>query len=343
VARWIAKRLATLGPRQTRILEQIDGHFRHVGPHALVLDEDATPFARAAVAIARHHGARSYVVQHGAPCCRFGFAPSAADQVLVWGESSQAQLAQWSVPAGKIQVTGSPRHDELRRRLTKARNAARRLAGGKPRSPRILLLTTVPPRDDRPDAVALHLTRSTYAEMIRMAAAAVDRIPDAQLIVKLHPRAEDDPLARQVLAGFPSLSCQVVQTGSLEHWIGQSDCVLSCVSSAGVEATLASVPVIQLLAPGTAAVLPHQQWGMLGTARTEGQLDQLLGQVLSGARRPGGPDPHVFANLDARAAARVAQTVLAEPPPSTTEPSLTDPERKPQAEPCNSGKPPAAP
>jgi hypothetical protein len=315
VARWIAKRLQTLGPRQTRILDQIDAHFGRIRPQAIVLDEDATPFARAAVAMARRHGARSHVVQHGAPCCRFGFAPAAADQVLVWGESSQWQLARWSVPAGRIQVTGSPRHDDLLRRLAKARQAAaRRLPGGKRPPFRVLLLATVPPRDDRPDSVALNLTRATYAEMLRTAVAVVERIPESRLIVKLHPRAADDPIARQVLAGFPSLASRVVTTGSLEKWVTESDCVLSCASSAGVEATLAGVPVIQLLAPGTGGVLPHQQWGMLGTARSEAQLERLLAQVLAaeanGSRR--GPDPSVFANLDGPAAARIARAVLAE-------------------------------
>ena len=62
----------------------------------------------------------------------------------------------------------------------------------------------------------MNLTRNTYYEIIRMAAAAVTRVPDAQLIVKLHPRAPDDPIAKQVLAGFPSLVSRVVRSRPLE-------------------------------------------------------------------------------------------------------------------------------
>ena len=51
--------------------------------------ETAEPLARAAVAVARRHGCRSFVVPHGAPCCRFGFSPAAADNLLAWGESSR--------------------------------------------------------------------------------------------------------------------------------------------------------------------------------------------------------------------------------------------------------------
>ena len=237
LSRWIAGRLKTLGTRQTRIVEQIDAHFRRVLPQVLILDEDATPFARAAVALARRYGARSFVVQHGAPCCRFGYAPPAADRVLVWGQSSQWQLTRWSVPRRQIQVTGSPRHDAAVQAMSLPRRSLRRRLAAEGKEPAtILLLATVPPRNDRPDAVALHLTESTYAEMLRMAVAAVARLPDANLVVKLHPRAPDDPVAEEALAGFPSLCRRVVRDEPLEGLLAEAGCVLSCVSSAGVEA-----------------------------------------------------------------------------------------------------------
>jgi len=189
-----------------------------------------------------------------------------------------------------------------------------------------------------PDAVALHLTRRTYAEMLRMALAVVSTIPAAQLAVKLHPRAPDDPIARALLSRFPSMESRVISRGPLKRWLAWSDCVLSCISSAGIDATLAGVPVIQLLPAGSGDVLPHEQWGMLGTARTEPELQRLVARALqervptsgSVARSVGagwversephhnahnpsrtGPDPNVFRNLDGRCAERIADVVLA--------------------------------
>jgi len=344
LSRWIAGRLQTLGPRQTRIVEQIDAHFRRLVPHVLILDEDATPFARAAVALARRYGARSFVVQHGAPCCRFGYAPPAADRVLVWGRSSQWQLTRWSVPARQIQVTGSPRHDAVVRGLSFLRRPSRRGRAGRWKGPRsILLLATVPPRNDRPDAVALHLTQRTYTEMLRMALAAVARLPDAELVVKLHPRAPDDPVIGAALAGFPSLTSRVVRDEPLESLLAEADCVLSCASSAGVEATLAGVPVIQLLPPSANGVLPHQQWGMFGTARSESQLERLLARALSDAPPATGPDPNVFGNLDAPAAAQIAEVVLApEEQWNRSKILAAESHRRPMPESLVSYKPPAA-
>ncbi|HEV3024345.1 MAG TPA: hypothetical protein VGX76_17840, partial [Pirellulales bacterium] len=105
---WLARNAAEFGGRQSRWLVHIDGHFRAVRPTRLVLDEDATPLKRAALAIARRWGAQSTVVQHGAPCGPFGFAPLAADEICIWGESTRRQLATWGVANERIRVTGWP-------------------------------------------------------------------------------------------------------------------------------------------------------------------------------------------------------------------------------------------
>ncbi|MHB9048750.1 MAG: hypothetical protein ACYC35_22765 [Pirellulales bacterium] len=110
---WLARMASEYGPRQTRMVEQIEAHFADIRPARLVLDEDATPLPRAAIAAGRRYGAVSAVVQHGAPCIRFGFSPAEADRLLVWGESSRQQLIGWGVDPRRIRATGSPGHDGL--------------------------------------------------------------------------------------------------------------------------------------------------------------------------------------------------------------------------------------
>ncbi len=302
IRRWIAGRTASHGPRQTQILRRIEAHFRHIRPDAIVLDEDATPLARAAVLIGRRHGATSAVVQHGVPCCRFGFAPLLADRILVWGTSSAERLVQWGIPPDRIRITGSPQHD----RWTIA-------CGRKPprHGPRILLLATVPPRDARPDAVSQHLTSRTNARMLRMAFAATAAIDHARLTVKLHPRTGDDPMVEALRAEFHSLDTRIVRRGPLPKWFDRVDCVLSCGSSAGVEATLAGVPVVQLAPPSATSTFADDGWGFVGTARDEATLHAMLVEVLAGIRVSiPGPCAAAFRVVDGTAAARVAEEVL---------------------------------
>ncbi len=312
IQRWLSERVATRGPRQTRLVEQIDAHFRRARPDVLLLDEDATALARAAVAVGRRYGARSLVLQHGAPYCRFGFAPLAADRILVWGESTRQRLIDWGLPADQIRVTGSTQQEPSAGVPPLARGEAGAVPLRRGGRRRILLLATVPPRDDRPDAAALHLTSRTYAHMLRSAFAAVAGIGRADLIVKLHPRGGDDPLVRSLRAEFPSLGSRLARRGDLRRWLVGVHCVLSCGSSAGVEAALAGVPVIQLAPPGASSFLEHDSWGLVGTARSETELQELLARLAAtGWQPPRACTSRVCSACGQTAAGRIADEVLA--------------------------------
>ena len=262
VDRWLARMSADAGGRQSSIVQRIDGHFRAIHPTQLVLDEDATPMKRAAVLVARHWGTRSTVVQHGAPCGPFGFVPLAADEICVWGETTRRALVDWGVPHQRIRVTGWP---DVERRWTRwVRQASQRRERT---APTILLLATVPPRDSRPDTVEFHLTRETHEALVDMACAAVAKIAGARIIVKLHPRTRDDGALVDVLKKHPNLRHRLVRSTKLDSLIARCDCVLSCASTAGIEAALAGVPVVQLLPAGSGNVLPAEHWGLVGSAR----------------------------------------------------------------------------
>lgn len=302
--RWLVRCAAEQGARQTRLVERIDRHFDRLRPAALVVDEDATPLARAAVAAARRHGAVSFVAQHGAPYGRLGFAPLAADYLLAWGESSRRRFLSWGVPDERIRATGSPRHDADVRRYATAIPRAEAIAD----APRILLLATSTPADDRPDATAFHLTTRTHRELFRAACAAVAGVPRAELIVKLHPRCVADAVYRTTLAEFPDLRHKIVRGGRLTELLRSAACALSCGSSAGVEAAFAGVPVIELLPQGSAELLPAAEWGFAGVARTEGEIAALLARVLAGDEQSV-PSADVFGNLAGPASEQMADAI----------------------------------
>lgn len=263
LASWWKRLAADVGSRQAGIDRGVAECMDEFRPTALVLDEDATPFKRTALAAARHAGARSLVVQHGAPVVSFGFAPLAADRLLAWDNPSRDQLSRWGIDSERVQIVGWPESFQIRPLPRKTLTKGCR---------RILLLATIPPADDRPDAVDFHLTSRTYAGMIRLALAAAIAF-DADLTIKPHPRASGHKKLSTLLSERPTARVRVTRSRDLPRLIRDHDLILSCASTAGTQAARAGAPVIQLLPDGSGEILPAAEWGFLGTART---LDELL-------------------------------------------------------------------
>ncbi len=301
--RWLARLAQKQGSRQSGWLVSLQRHFETVRPTVMVLDEDATPFKRAIIAVAKAHGVRSMVVQHGAPCVRFGFAPPAAEFICSWGKAASAQLRKWGVSPKQIVETGSPLFGRpaLSRERGKQPPADRpsrsgslhpfTASGGQPSSlarpsvagRRFLLLATLPPRDARPDSLEFHLTTTSYREMFEMACRAVSDYSRARLDIKLHPRSTCRDSILKVTKAFPGLRVRFVG-GKLSRLIHRYDCILSCCSTAGIESAWAGTPTIQLLPAGSGDVLPAEDWGLLGSAHDEFQLQKLLEQALANGK-----------------------------------------------------------
>lgn len=277
---WYRRWRRRLGESQTRQWRRVAEHLDSLRPSRIVLDEDATPLARIVVAQAARLGIPTIVIQHGVCCVRFGFAPLAADVFCAWDEGTRRQLRAWGVAEDRIIVTGPTRDQLGMRRAIRTRRSSELSCASDDRPQRVVLLATMPPRDDRPDAIEFHLTTRTYAAMLHAACAAVSELPNAELIVKLHPRAVTDSLAARTLTQFPHLRHQVVTKVPLADALATADCVLSCVSSAGIDAAVAGLPVVQLLPQGSGSILPAEWYGLLGSARTLDELRPLLRQAL---------------------------------------------------------------
>ncbi len=306
VQAWLSSTVDENGAADARLIRRIDSHFERIRPDYLLVDEDATPIPRAAIALARGRGMGSGVVQHGVTCVRFGFAPPAADRFFAWGEASRRQLIDWGYPPDRIVVTGAAQQGKAQSRVESAKRPER--VSGKPR--RILLLGTVPPRANRPDAVGLHYTAETYRRMLEAALGAVARFGDIHLTVKPHPRALDDPILHECLAGLVGLDARVVTDLPPEALFPSHDVVISCFSSAGVEALLYGVPVIQLVPQGSEGVLPYRRWGLAAEARTARELDAELGRILDAPVSVRQSPAAAFAATGEAAASAIADAVL---------------------------------
>jgi hypothetical protein len=296
---WLAAQTRQLLPTQAGMVANIERLFARQRPTHVVVDQDASPLARALVAAARRWGARSVVVQHGVPYVRYGYAPLVADCLCAWGETSREQLAGWGVDRRRMRVTGFPPHDALMPKL--AAVAAR---GPSKAGEQVLLLATLAPRDERPDLARYHQTTATFARMLRRVTRVLAEAGIARLIVKLHPRDSTSHVVRRLMSHDTNLEVRFVEQGDLATLLADVTCVLSCASSAGVEATLAGVPVIQLMPEGSADMIDDRAWGLLGTARSDRELHELLAEARAdtGHRIPGrqvfGPHPASAAVVD---------------------------------------------
>ncbi|MGH7193402.1 MAG: hypothetical protein ACREJM_07690, partial [Candidatus Saccharimonadales bacterium] len=293
--------------------------------------------------MARRHDARSLVVQHGAPCGPFGFAPLAADEICVWGESTREQLMEWGVPDSRIHVTGwpsyalpvqpTPSHSLCAAGSATATSPAKHSRGRRCDSrlsqapmlnvemdqtqnaenipPRFLLLATVPPDDGRPDALMFHLTSRNHRAMIEMACAAAGLFAGSRLTIKLHPRTSDAGVFRSLAKRWPQLDIRLVHNRDAASLFADADCVLSCASTAGIEAALVGAPVVQLLPEGSGDVLPAGRWGLIGSARTVEELLPLIDQALARGWIAA-PErwPDIVAATGPQAAAAIAERVL---------------------------------
>ena len=268
VGQWLTRLAQDVLITQRAWLASLESFFERHHVAALVLDEDATPLKRAAIHASRRRGVPSIVAQHGALAVRFGYSPLEADLFAAWDEASRDQLVDWGVEAEKIIVTGSPNQAMLGAELA-ARGARR------PRD-RVLLLGTVPPNDARPDSVAFRLTTTTYRGMETVVERAMSAAPGARWTLRPHPRAAsfERLTARRGSRTAPRLA--IDREKSLARSLAGADCVVSCASSAGIEAAKAGLPVVQLLPAGSSEVLPARRHGLVGSARSSDELAALV-------------------------------------------------------------------
>ena len=302
VARFLEARRQQHGRRWTRLIERTEAYLKRHRPEVLVLDEDITPDGRATATVARRLSIPSVVVQHGVPCSRFGFLPLTADRFLAQDTASADRMTEWGLDAQRILVAGDP--DRQTRAILslidpsftfKATNdppqciSNQTIAAGTDTSlgPRILLLLTRPPNDNRPDAVSLHLTGSTYRTMLAESFKAARRLRASAVFVRPHPRSDNDPALDELVARFADLPIQMATDGSAGSYFDRVDCAISCGSTAGIEASRASLPVVQIVPPTSSSFPSAKSYRLSGTAHDADQIVSILtGETESAAPRP---------------------------------------------------------
>jgi len=104
-------------------IDELERMFEKKRPNAVILWTDRVAFERATVLVARKHGVKSIVLQHGIIAnpvfeknWMIGYLPIMADVLVVWSQKAKELLVKNGASASKIVVTGNPNFDTILKR-----------------------------------------------------------------------------------------------------------------------------------------------------------------------------------------------------------------------------------
>jgi hypothetical protein len=263
-------------------------------PAVLLLASDQHRIASIVVDESRVRGIRTVVMQHGLPQHDVGYIPVNADRVMTWSQQS----TNWFVARGTrpsiLTVTGNPAMDR----------------------PWVEHNQTVRSRSDRAVVLALTpATRTTNAGVVAMALDALALLPDARLVVKLHPGDGDWQYVRlQVEEHVARDRVQVAHKQPLGPLLLEATVTWLHRSSVALESLAVGVPVIVTAqaAPSTADLELRELH--LPVATSAADLARLSEAVFDDPERSAyftqRPVESFTGPLDGRATERARDTIL---------------------------------
>ncbi len=230
--------LESLRPLVTRSLPWIGADiaaaasFLDVGqPTAIALASDQHRTGRVVTQLAERRGIPVVVLQHGLPQAAIGYLPVVAPTVATWSAASR----QWFVDAGtdpdRLKVLGNPRFDEF------AANGP--AADGPEGRPRMLLALS-------PTSPAVNSAAAS------LAVRALQDLPAASLVIKLHPGQGDWGHVRRLVRASPvAHRVNLRRRSSLAPLLRWADVTLIHRSTVAVDSLAAGKPVVVLdVGPG---------------------------------------------------------------------------------------------
>jgi hypothetical protein len=201
-------------------------------PQRVVVASDQHRIARLAATLRSGGTWRLVVLQHGLPQDSIGFVPVVADTVAAWSRSSVQWFVSRGTDPGRLVETGNPRLDHVvhldRSRVRDEEASRLRLA----RRPRLLLALS-------------GLSAKTTAGTTRVAVEALKQLPEATLVIKLHPGGGDWRAIKSIIAEIADRDARVrvVDREPLDPLLAWADLVLVHRSSVAAEALAAGTPV----------------------------------------------------------------------------------------------------
>ncbi|NLX10385.1 MAG: hypothetical protein GXY36_12075 [Chloroflexi bacterium] len=184
---------------------------------------------------ARQLGRHSIVIQHGV--VQAFYTPLNADEMVIWGQTTQDELREFDVPVSRMRMLGSPRYDTLPWLGDPSARKAFQDKLGLPDRPTFVFFSN----GNDP----IRNSQEALDGCARWTAAAAERFGDrANILVRLHPN-EDGSL----YAGMDGLRVFKNET-DLYLTLAGADAIGSLCSTALLEGLLYHKPILQYYADG---------------------------------------------------------------------------------------------
>lgn len=240
--RWPCERLLRFRlPELLPLAAATENVLDHYPVGLLVSPDVADPRVRAFVLLAKARGIPTLEIQFGT------YGPEAvewrfflADTLAVWGESPRRVMAAHGVPAERMVVTGSPRHDSLAR-PNPAAVAAMRGDLGAGANDRIVLFASTHTTDSLSNpTVVREMKEAVFHACVKM--------PGLRLAIKPHPLENVSETRSLAPSGADFIFLDPAR--DIRPYIAACDIFISTGSTATLDALILDKPVICLNFPG---------------------------------------------------------------------------------------------
>ena len=218
----VTRSLPWLGAEIAAANEFLDG----AQPVSVALASDQHRIGRVMAQLAKRRGIPVTVLQHGLPQAQIGYVPVVASTVANWSVASREWFLDVGTDAERLQILGNPRFDELA-----TPGPAVEGPDGRPR----MLLALSP--------TSLAINAAAAALVLR----ALEDLPGARLVIKLHPGQGDWGYVRRLVRASPAADRVDIRRGSaLNPLLRWTDVTLIHRSTVAVDSLAAGKPIVVL-------------------------------------------------------------------------------------------------
>jgi hypothetical protein len=290
-----------------------------LSPGLLVTSDVNHPLLRAFCLDAAHCGIPSLNIPYGLvipQAVEWSLIPQTVAAVL--GPRSVEAIATWGTVKSRLEIAGSPRHDDWGAQPSAERILQERASLGLPRKGTIICYLSVPEDINRLGSQDGALRASEKKRLLDAVREACLGLSDGFLMVVAHPEESIEEIERALGPNDPK-RIRVLRARSIRQIIELSDVAVTSHSMTGLEAILLGVPLVTVNLSGRPDPVPYaEDEGAIGVHDASGLLPALE-RALASSGKFGSRERFLAKHLSrpdggsARLIARIASRLMAAP------------------------------